>query len=60
MNTLEEFKAQCIARLSRYASAKGEDNAAGHYFEDVSLLLKLLSVQTIRSNDQLFRMAKKL
>jgi hypothetical protein len=60
MDTLEEFKARCVARLGQYASQKGEDSSAGHYFEDVSLLLKLLSVQAIRSENQLFRMAKKL
>jgi hypothetical protein len=58
--TLDEFKAQCVARLAQYASSKGEDTAAGHYFDDVSLLLKLLNVQSIRSDNQLFKLVKKL
>lgn len=58
--TLDEFKAQCIARLKQYASSKGEDTAEGHYFDDVSLLLKLLSIQTTRYENQSYRQAKKL
>lgn len=59
-NTLDEFKALCIARLELYITSKGEDTAAGHYFDDVSMLLKLLNVQSVRSNNQIFRLAKKL
>lgn len=57
-NTLEEFKQRCVARLNEYVKSKGEDTPAGHYFEDVSILLKLLSLQTVHIADKLYRKAK--
>jgi len=57
--TLDEFKKRCVSRLEEYVSQKGQDNPAGHYFEDVSILLKLLSMQLLQVANNLYRKAKK-
>lgn len=57
--TLDEFKKRCVSRLEEYVSHKGQDSPAGHYFEDVSILLKLLSLQFLQAANRLYRKAKR-
>lgn len=56
--TLEEFKERCIARIKAFSELKENNPIASQYVEDVSVLLKLISLQAKHLGEKIYRLAK--